>query len=70
MTGRRLYERYTDALAATKATRWDRDRQQNVLSYPPEKPVAWGFLTDPQRGTWNTLARWLTASRRKRTAAA
>lgn len=70
MTGRRLYERYTDALAATKTTRWDRDRQRNVLSHPVETPVAWGFLPLPQQRTWNMLARFITASRRKRTVAA
>lgn len=63
MTGRRLYEKYTDALGETKTQRWDGDRY--VLRYPLKAPLAWRFITDGERNTWNTLARKLSPRPRK-----
>lgn len=63
MTGRRLYEKYTDSLAECKRQRWEGNHY--VLSYPAVPPKAWAFIADAERLTWNTLARKITPRKRK-----
>lgn len=65
MTGRRLYEKYTDALAAAKVTRWDPSTRRNVRWFPVDIPLAWGFLPERERDVWNMCARLVTPRKRK-----
>lgn len=65
MTGRRLYDKYVDALFKERRVRWDSNTRQNVYIYPEKIPPGWPFLSDNERYTWNALARSLTPRRRK-----
>lgn len=50
MTGRRLYDKYCDAVAATTSA-WDFERGA------VERTFAWPFLKATERRTWNEFAR-------------
>lgn len=63
MTGRRLYEKYTDALRSTAKYRWVGD--QYVRKYPVHAPFAWAFLPDDDRAVWNDLALRVTPPKRR-----
>lgn len=65
MTGRRLYEKYTDALKACETTRWVAARSQYERTYPAIKPIAWAFLSERERKTWSLLAKKIAPRPRK-----
>lgn len=65
MTGRRLYEKYTDALKLCETSRWNSAERRQERAYPVHTPAAWAFLPDRERRTWNTLAKKITPRPRK-----
>ena len=60
MTGRRLYDHYTDA-AATLAENTRKWHMPNV----PELLTAWADLTPSERTMWNRAAKQITSGRRR-----
>ena len=62
MTGRRLYEKFTDALGECSRNGYRDGRPVRV--YPPSVPPAWAFLPQDERSLWNTLARKVTPRKR------
>ncbi len=66
MTGRRLYDHFTDALGTD---RWMSHGGTVLPSDQTEAttrpPVAWPFLASRDKAVWNTLARKLTPTKRK-----
>lgn len=64
MTGRRLYDKYCDAVAAQTGS-WERANGR-ISTVPPQGVLAWPFLGHQDRSLWNDLARRLTPKPRKR----
>lgn len=67
MTGRKLYDKYVDALKDSERDRWVspvNGERHWVRTYPVELPTAWPFLSDAQKATWNALAKSLNPRRR------
>lgn len=64
MTGRRLYEKYTDALAATARSCYVEGVYTRV--YPNHTPSAWPFVGRDARAMWNDLAKRITPRPRKK----
>lgn len=64
MTGRKLYDKYTDAQRLHVRDRYDRASGTYVRVYPPETPKAWPFLSSEDRATWNSVAKSLTTGRK------
>lgn len=61
MTGRRLYDKSCDSLAAQDHnTHWG----MSVLPYAEHKPIAWPFVSSRDRRVWNDLAKRLTPRKR------
>lgn len=61
MTGRALYDRYTDSIFAAMPApvRWYNDTGQ-----VPASPLAWPALTLGERRVWNEFARRITPKRK------
>lgn len=57
MTGRRLYDKYVDAMKKVQTMHWLKD--------PGALPIAWPYLTVRQRRQWDELARMIAPRRRK-----
>jgi hypothetical protein len=75
MTGRRLYEQFTDSAAAV--TGWNDKTDLGAIGVPRRKmftadndsavpPRAWAFLTPYDRRLWNDLAKRITPKRTSR----
>ena len=58
MTGRTLYDRFTDALAETRSTWGSSDLPGMNNETPP--PDAWPYLSTRDKRVWNALARKIT----------
>lgn len=63
MTGRRLYDRYADALVYS-TSEWARSKGH--VGQLPTEPKAWPVLSSAERSVWNDLARRVTPKPRKR----
>lgn len=64
MTGRRLYDIYTDA-AKGEYVYGD---SRTATASNNDRPVAWPFLAVRDRNVWNVMARHITLKPRKRVA--
>ena len=63
MTGRRLYELFCDGWASTGEYWRAPERDSNLLKIPRD-PVAWPFLSGPEKRAFNHAASRLKADRR------
>ena len=66
MTGKSLYDQHVRALKTTERFRWNHQRDTYDRVYPSYPVLAWEFLPDDQRRTWDALANLLFQARKSR----
>lgn len=61
MTGRRVYDLFTDSVYKGAWSSYDRDHYLPSINTPS---LAWAALTSTERRVWNELARRITPKRK------
>lgn len=65
MTGRRLYDAFTDAMVR-ETTPWQRN-ERGAIGSIDLRPKAWPILSVEERRIWNALAKRITPKRKPKT---